>query len=65
MLAAVIAEFSLDIPTEEVNGHTQLVFRSEPEQRFRIRKLVDDDYLRSSMTDHRYEVNSKTEPPRP
>ena len=63
MLAPVIAEFSLGIPTREVNGQTQLVFRSEPDQRFRILKLVDDDYLRSSMTDHRYEVNSKTEPP--
>lgn len=63
MLQPVIAEFSLDIPTAQVDGTTQLVFRSEPDQRFRILKLVDDDYLRSSMTDHRYEVNSKTDPP--
>jgi hypothetical protein len=63
MLAPVIAEFSLNIPTAEVDGVTQLVFASEPDQRFRILKLVDDDYLNSSMTDHRYEVNSKTDPP--
>jgi hypothetical protein len=41
----------------------QLQFRSEPEHRWRILKLVDDDYLRSTMTDARYEVNSKTAPP--
>jgi hypothetical protein len=65
MLAPVITEFSLNIPTQQVDGETQLVFRSEPDQRFRILKLVDDDYLRSSMTNHRYEVNSKTDPPAP
>lgn len=63
MLVPVITEFSLNIPTKKVDGETRLVFRSEPDQRFRILKLVDDDYLRSSMTKHRYEVNSKTEPP--
>ena len=65
MLEPVIAEFSLNIPTTEVDGETQFVFRTEPDQRFRILKLVDDDYLRSSMTNHRYEVNSKTDPPTP
>jgi hypothetical protein len=63
MLEPVIDEFSLNIPTAQVDGETRLVFRTEPDQRFRILKLVDDDYLRSSMTDHRYEVNSKTDPP--
>lgn len=61
LLAPVITEFSLNIPTERVDGEVRLVFRSEPDQRFRILKLVDDDYLRSSMTRHRYEVNSKTD----
>lgn len=65
MLQPVITEFGLNIPTTQVNGQTQLVFRTEPDQRFRILKLVDDDYLRSSMTNHRYEVNSKTDPPAP
>ncbi|MEX2197070.1 MAG: Kiwa anti-phage protein KwaB-like domain-containing protein [Thermoleophilaceae bacterium] len=62
-LKKVIEEFSLQIPTEKRNGKVHLVFRTEPNQRFRILKLVDDDYLRSSWTDHRYEVNSKTDPP--
>lgn len=65
MLKPVIIEFSLNIPTTDVDGEKQLVFRSEPDQRFRILKLVDDDYLRSTMTNHRYEVNSKTDPPAP
>jgi hypothetical protein len=61
MLAAVIAEFRLDIPTRVENGVTKLVFESRPDRRFVLLKLMDDDYLRSSMTSHRYEVNSKTE----
>jgi hypothetical protein len=59
MLKPVIAEFNLDIPTKSANGETQLVFRTGPSDRFRILKLIDDDYLASSMTRHKYEVNSK------
>jgi hypothetical protein len=36
MLQPVIAEFSLHIPTVQVNGETQLEFRSEPNQWFLI-----------------------------
>lgn len=61
MLSPVIAEFQLDIPTSVENGVTKLVFESRPDRRFVILKLMDDDYLRSSMTSLRYEVNSKTE----
>ena len=61
MLQPVIQQFNLPIPTTTVNGTTQLVFESEPAARFRILKLVDDDYLRSTMTNHGYEVNSKSE----
>jgi hypothetical protein len=63
MLKPVINEFTLGIQTMTVAGKNQLVFRTEPDHRFRILKLVDDDYLRSSMTKRRYEVNSKTDPP--
>jgi hypothetical protein len=63
MLAPVIEEFNLNIPTREEDGTPQLVFETTPEQRWRILKLIDDDYLRSAMTSHRYEVNSKTDPP--
>jgi hypothetical protein len=61
MLAPVIKEFELEIPTQIHNGTTHLVFKSAPAHRWRILRLVDDDYLRSTMTDNRYEVNSKTE----
>jgi len=59
----VIEEFNLNIPTRDEGGTKHLVFESTPEQRWRILKLIDDDYLRSAMTSHRYEVNSKTDPP--
>jgi hypothetical protein len=61
MLQPVISQFNLTIPTKDVNGQTQLVFESGPAGRFRILKLVDDDYLRSSMTGHGYEANSKSQ----
>lgn len=59
MVEPVIDEFALEIPTRTIDGAARFVFRTEPDQRFRILKLVDDDYLASSMTDHKYEVNSK------
>lgn len=63
-VAPVIAEFNLQIPTTiGPGGEVQLEFRPQPGHRHRILKLLDDDFLRSSMTDHRYEVNSKTDPP--
>ena len=63
-VAPVISEFELQIPTTTgPDGEIQLEFRPQPGHRHRILKLLDDDFLRSSMTDHRYEVNSKTEPP--
>ena len=61
MLQPVINQFNLTIPTRTMNGQTQLVFEPEPAGRFRILKLVDDDYLRSSMTGHGYEANSKSQ----
>lgn len=63
LLKPVITEFGLDIPVTTSDGHEQLVFQTDPEHRWRIVKLVDDDYLKSSMTNHRYEVNSKTASP--
>jgi hypothetical protein len=63
MLKPIIEEFSLGIPVQMHNGQPQLVFRPEPAYRWRILRLVDDDYLKSSMTEHRYEVNSKSNAP--
>ncbi len=40
----------------------QLIFRSDPQHRFKIFKLLDDDYLRSELTALEYEANSKSAP---
>jgi hypothetical protein len=40
----------------------RLVFRSDPQHRFKILKLLDDDYLRSELTTLEYEANSKSAP---
>jgi hypothetical protein len=63
-LKPVITDFTLGIPIVTGDGGAeQLQFRTAPEHRWRILKLVDDDYLRSTMTGAAYEVNSKTDPP--
>lgn len=57
-LKPVINEFGLNV---QVDGDgNRLIFDPRPEGRWHILRLVDDDYLRSSLTQHRYEVNSKT-----
>lgn len=61
MLKPVMREFEVDIPRQRINGRVHLVFGAGPAERFKILKLVDDDYLASTMTSHKYEVNSKFE----
>lgn len=57
----------------EVNPHTSvavegegdeatLVFEPDAKHRFKILKLLDDDYLQSGLTDLSYEANSKGQP---
>lgn len=49
----------------EIVGHgenAQLAFRNDPQHRFKILKLLDDDYLRSELTKLGYEANSKGAP---
>ena len=50
-----IREFQLGIEIRD----EKLVFDSHPTKRWLILKLLDDDYLGSTMTGERYEVNSK------
>jgi Domain of unknown function (DUF4868) len=38
----------------------QLVFHNDPRRRWRILKLLDDDYLQSPLTEVQYESNSKS-----
>jgi hypothetical protein len=40
----------------------ELVFRNDPQHRFKILKLLDDDFLRSELTNLEYEANSKGAP---
>jgi hypothetical protein len=40
----------------------QLVFSQDYQHRFKILKLLDDDYLRSELTDLEYDANSKSAP---
>jgi len=50
----LVKEFKL-APTVISEG--KLYF--DPDNRWQILKMLDDDYLRSGMTERRYEVNSK------
>lgn len=43
-------------------GAAQLVFMNDAQHRFKILKLLDDDYLRSQLTALDYEANSKSAP---
>ena len=43
-------------------GDARLVFRNDAQHRFKILKLLDDDYLRSQLTTLDYESNSKSAP---
>jgi len=54
-----IAEFDLPIAITIEDGQEKLVFDTSREGRWRILKLLDDDYLGSVMTREKYEVNSK------
>jgi hypothetical protein len=53
-------ERGIEIDTEEVDGTRRFVFLPDPQHRWRILKLLDDDYLHSTLTEIDYEVNSKS-----
>ncbi len=54
-----ITDFGLDVQVVRENGRQKLLFEANPNKRWLILKLLDDDYLGSTMTDQKYEVNSK------
>jgi hypothetical protein len=64
MTTPALIEFAeargIEIDTEVVDGDRQFVFLPDPQHRWRILKLLDDDYLHSSLTELDYEVNSKS-----
>jgi hypothetical protein len=55
-----INEFHLDVQIVQENGQERLLFEANPNRRWLILKLLDDDFLGSIMTNLKYEVNSKS-----
>jgi hypothetical protein len=53
-------EYQVDVAGE--GDDARLVFRNDPQHRFKILKLLDDDYLHSELTSLEYEANSKSTP---
>lgn len=60
-LVEVINEFDLDIDVVGSGNNRKLVFDDTFGKQWPILKLFDDDYLGSTMTDEKYEVNSKAQ----
>jgi hypothetical protein len=54
-----IEEFHIGVQIVQENGHERLLFEGSLAKRWLILKLLDDDYLGSTMTHEKYEVNSK------
>jgi len=57
----VIKEYGLKIEVVNVAGVKKLKFESDPQRRWLIIRLLDDAFLRSTMTEAKYEANSKVE----
>lgn len=57
---AFAEENDIEIDVEEIDGKKHFVFHPEPRRRWRILRLLDDDYLHSQLTELDYEVNSKS-----
>ncbi len=55
-----IDTFHLEVQIVNENGQEKILFEANPNRRWLILKLLDDDYLGSIMTNERYEVNSKS-----
>lgn len=61
ILAFLAANPQITVPVDRSGPVPALVFEPGPQQRWALLKLLDDDYLRSDLTDYRYEANSKSE----
>ena len=60
LLAYVEANPAVNIEIAGTGKDRSLVFNPTPARRFQIVKLLDDDYLRSVLTNRDYEAGSKT-----
>src|SRR5665647_408808 len=59
LLAYIEANPAVNIEITGTGSNRSLVFSPTPATRFQIVKLLDDDYLRSVLTDRDYEAGSK------
>jgi hypothetical protein len=62
LLAFIDANPQIDVETSGSGDNRALVFRRAPASRFKILKLLDDDFLTSNLTDFYYMVDSKGDP---
>jgi hypothetical protein len=53
-------EYQVDV--SGAGDDARLVYRNDAQHRFKILKLLDDDYLHSQLTSLEYEANSKSAP---
>ena len=51
----------IDVPIDRSGDAPALVFSPQPQHRWALLKLLDDDFLRSDLTNINYEANSKIE----
>ncbi|SDO24861.1 protein of unknown function [Nakamurella panacisegetis] len=51
----------IDVPIDRSGNAPALVFSPQPQHRWALLKLLDDDFLRSDLTNINYEANSKIE----
>lgn len=58
-IEATNERFNVGVPIVLENGVKSLQFLTGPGERWRLLKLLDDDYLTSTMTKAMYDVNSK------
>ena len=53
-------EWGIELSSAGPDAH--LIFTNDPQHRFKILKLLDDDHLKSELTEFEYEANSKSSP---
>jgi Domain of unknown function (DUF4868) len=62
LLAFVRSHPECQVELSGAGDDAKLIFQPDPQHRFKILKLLDDDYLRSELTTLGYETNSKGAP---
>ncbi len=62
LAAFVAANPHTGVKIEGHGANAKFVFEPDPQHRFKILKLLDDDYLKSQLTELNYDANSKGMP---